>query len=87
MFSPTIGLLLFVVICAHAVDFNAEFGSFLKKFGRKYDKAEHGKRLGVFTANLKRIQALQKAGHKDVGVNSLTDVDPAEFKKVGSHKT
>lgn len=86
MFSPAIGILLFVLACSLAVDFNAEFGKFAKKFGRKYDKAERGKRLGIFTSNLKRILALQKTGHEDVGINSFADVDPAEFKKVSKDR-
>lgn len=74
-------VLLFFVGC-RANDNKAAFKDFLKTYKRTYDDAEHNHRLGIFTANLKRIEKARNAGDKAVGINRFADTDPEEFKRL-----
>ncbi|KAH7707000.1 cathepsin L-like protein [Aphelenchoides avenae] len=63
-------LLSVLASCAHlATTDETAFNEFLVKFKQTYKGAEYGRRLGIFTSNLKRIDELKKAGATGIGIN------------------
>ena len=73
--------LVSVVLCSEA-EITAEFGSFLKKYGKKYDSIEETiMRYNIFKKNYDYIQKYNsKNNGVQLGINHLADLTDEEFK-------
>ncbi|KAH7671629.1 cathepsin L-like protein [Aphelenchoides avenae] len=71
MASTPVLLWVFAACALLASTNESAFKEFLAKFKQTYKGAEYGRRLGIFTSNLKRIDELKKAGATGIGINAF----------------
>lgn len=87
-----VGFLVCVFALAASKTDQELFETFVKTHGRTYTPDEYPKRFAIFASNLKRIRASKSGLNKktsnlnqqELGLNSLADKSPEEFKRVKS---
>jgi len=72
-----------LAVASAAPQFEAEFASFKKSFGKKYaTAAEHAERFAIFSDNSRWFREQNALGHSwSVGVGPFADLTEAEFKQ------